>query len=270
VQQADGTRALRDARGTLVPLRPYTRIASGTLVSDRVLLDLCEPARIVAFTRYAKNTPQGYRYQGKPTIGAHEDVERVLALQPELIIVSDLVDPNFVARLRERGVQVFDLGPMSGLASLLHSIRAIGWLTGAPERAERYARTLEARLSSLAPRADGPRTLYLARYGDKLFAAGSATSYHDVIQYAGLRDAASDYVGWPELTAEGVLAIDPEVLLTRTGMSPSLCRHPGLALIRPCQPGGRIIELDGALLDDPGPTMLEAAEALRRAYVGAH
>ncbi|HEY6881667.1 MAG TPA: ABC transporter substrate-binding protein [Polyangiales bacterium] len=272
VQLADGSRALRDARGALIPLRPYTRIASGTLISDRVLLDLCEPGRIVAFTQYAAATPQGYRYQGKPTIGARDDIERVLGLQPELMIVSDLIDPNYAARLRERGVQVFDIGPMHGLTTLLTSIRAIGWLIGEPERAERYAASLEARLVALAPGPKGARTLYLARYGDKLFAAGAQTSYHEVIEFAGLRDAAAerDLVGWPELTSEGVLAIDPDLLLTRTGMSASLCRHPGLDQLRPCQPGGRILELDGALLDDPGPTMLEAAEALRRAYVGAH
>lgn len=265
-QLANGVRALRDARGTLVPLRPYTRIASGTLVADRVLLELCEPERVVAFTRYAAHTPLGYRYAGKPAIGARDDVEHVLTLAPELLIVSDLVDPNYVARLRERGVQVFDVGPMRGLASLLHAIRALGWLIGAPERAERYAQTLQERLSSLAPGAKGPRTLYLARYADKLFAAGAHTSYHDVIEFAGLTDAAGALEGWPELTAERVLALDTEILLTRIGMSESLCRHPGLALIRPCQPGGRIVELDGALLDDPSPTMLDAAEALKRAY----
>ncbi|HEX5655849.1 MAG TPA: ABC transporter substrate-binding protein [Polyangiales bacterium] len=269
-RQPDGTLALRDARGTRVPLRAYTRIASGSLLSDRVLLELSEPDRVVAFTRYAANTPLGYRYAGKPAIGARDDLEHVLALRPELLIVSDLVDPNYVARLRERGVQVFDLGPMRGVTTMLHGIRAIGWLLGAPERAERYALTLQERMTSLAPGAKGPRTLYLARYADKLFAAAAETSYHDVIEYAGLTDAAGGLVGWPELTAEGVLALDPDLLLTRTGMSGSLCRHPGLGLIRPCQPGGRIIELDGALLDDPSPTMLEAAEALRRAYVGAN
>ncbi|MET0286291.1 MAG: ABC transporter substrate-binding protein [Polyangiales bacterium] len=264
----DGSQALRDAKGTLVPLRAYQRIASGTLLSDRVLLELSEPERVVAFTRYAANTPLGYRYAGKPAIGARDDVERVIALRPDLLIVSDLVDPNYVARLREHGVQVFDVGPMRGLATLLHAIRAIGWLLAAPERAEAYATTLQARLTALSPGPKGPRTLYLARYADKLFAAGGETSYHDVIELAGLTDAAAAHglTGWPELTAEGVLAIDPDQLLTRSGMGAALCRHPGLALIRPCQPGGRILELDGALLDDPGPTMLEAAEAVHRAH----
>src|ERR1700712_4471597 len=88
----DGQRVLRDARGVAVPLRDYRRIASGTLVADRVLADLCEPDRIVAFSRYAAKTPSGHRYAGKPTLGARADVERVLVLKPDLLVVNELVD----------------------------------------------------------------------------------------------------------------------------------------------------------------------------------
>lgn len=278
----DGTRALRDARGVLVPLRDYRRIASSTLSADRVLADLSEPSRIVAFSRYAAATSSGQRYADKPTLGARDGVEPVLALKPDLLLVNDLVDENFVARLREQGIQVFDLGPMHGLSTLLPAIEALGLLIGAPERAASYGRTLERRLArvsrdgreraspsalSEAPR-PAPGALYLSIYGDKLFAAGADTSYHDVVTYAGLSDVAAraGLHGWPELTGERVLALDPEVLITRTGMGALLCRHPGLQRSRPCRGAGRMVELDGALLDDPGPGMLEAAEALYDTY----
>lgn len=267
----DGTPALRDARGVLVPLRAYQRIASGTLLADRVLADLCEPDRIVAFTRYAHKTPSAHRYAGKPTLGARDDVERVLALKPELIFVNDLIDQSYVARLREHGVHVFDLGPMRGVETLLPNIRSIGVLIGAPERAARYAAQLQERLQNVARAQAGlarPRALYLSRYGDKLFGAAAETSYHDVLSYAGLRDAAglAGLRGWPELSSEQVLGLDPDVLVTRVGMAPLLCRHPGLDQLRTCRGEGRVLELDGALLDDPGPALLEAAEALHEMY----
>ncbi|MEY4508103.1 MAG: hypothetical protein RLZZ450_225 [Pseudomonadota bacterium] len=270
-QLPDGTRALRDARGVLVPLRPYQRIASGTLIADRVLADLCEPDRIVAFTRYAQKTPSAHRYTGKPALGARDDVERVLALKPELIFVNDLIDASYVARLHDHGVLVFDLGPMRGVSTLLPNIRAIGLLLGAPERAARYADQLQERLRNVAWEQAGlvqPRALYLSIYGDKLFGAAAETSYHDVLAYAGLRDAAAmaGLRGWPELSAERVLGLDPDVLITRVGMAPLICRHPGLDQLRTCRGEGRVVELDGALLDDPGPALLEAAEALHRMY----
>ncbi|MDB4989342.1 MAG: hypothetical protein JWN04_4520 [Myxococcaceae bacterium] len=266
----DGRKALRDARGILVPLLDYRRIASGTLVADRVLVDLCEPDRVLAYSRAAEQTPSAHRYVGKPTLDTRDGVERVLALKPDLLIVSELVDASYLARLEERGIRVFALGPMQGISTLLPEIRALGLMIGAEARADQYARTLQQRLENVArevPTGARARTLYLSIYGDKLFASAAATSYHDVIGYAGLSDAAAvaGLTGWPELTGERVLALDPEVLVTRTGMSPLLCRHPGLELLRPCRGQGRIIELDGALLDDPGPAMLEAAEALHAA-----
>src|SRR5688572_27096272 len=62
---ADGTRVLRDASGVAVPLRSYERIASATMIADRVLAELCEPERIVAFTRHSAEGREGYRYRGK-------------------------------------------------------------------------------------------------------------------------------------------------------------------------------------------------------------
>lgn len=267
----DGRLALRDAAGTLVPLAHFTRIASGTLVADRVLADLCEPERIVAFTRHAAATPTGPRYGDKALLSARDPIERVIALAPDLMVVSDLVDPRYVARLREHGIAVFDVGAMRGLETLLPTIRSLGVLIGASERAERYAEALARRMANVA--ADrrgvpGPRTLYLAVYGDRLFAAGDHTSYHEVLVHAGLRDAAAErgYSGWPELSPEQVLAIAPEAIVTRTGMGPVLCRHPGLDQLASCRGEGRLVELPGALLDDPGPGLLEATEALHAAY----
>lgn len=269
----DGMPALRDATGTLVPLRSYQRIASASLVSDRVLADLSAPDRVVAFTRHALETPSGHRYEGKATLSARDDLERLLARAPDLVLVSDLVDAGYVARLRERGVQVFDLGPQRGLETLLGDIRAIGVLIGEPQRADVYARTLVRRMRAVRATHEGrpgPRALYLGIYGDRLFGAGDHTSYHDVIVHAGLRDAIAEdgLSGWPELTSEQLLTLAPDVIVTRTGMSPILCRHPGLDRLGPCRGEGRLLELDGALLDDPGPGMLDATEALAAAFWG--
>ncbi|MET0343279.1 MAG: ABC transporter substrate-binding protein, partial [Polyangiales bacterium] len=222
--------------------------------------------------RYAAATPDGHRFAGKPTLDARDDPERVLALRPDLLIASDMVAPSFAARLREHGVQVFVLPAAQGLSTLLPSIRVIGALLGEPARAARYGDALARRMhkvsADLAASSPRPRALYLSSYGSRLFAAARHTSYHDAITHAGLRDAAAEggLTGWPELTAEQVLTLDPDVLITRTGMSAVLCRHPGLTELRSCRDAGRSIELDGALLDDPGPGLLEATEAIHDAF----
>jgi len=269
---ADGTRVLRDAGGARIPLKRYARIASGTLIADRVLLDLCEPDRIASFTSYgAESSRDAHRFQGKPSLASRASIEAVLALAPDLLIVNNLVDPGYVARLREHGILVFDLGHMRGLSTLIPNIQAIGQLIGAPERANRYAATLLRRMRQLkrsAPAGPKPKAVYLAIYADHLYGGANRTSYHDVIEHAGLRDAAAEagLEGWPELTSERILSLDPDVLVTKHGMGAVLCRHAGLSALRVCRGQGRLVELDGVLLDDPGPTMLDASEALHDAY----
>lgn len=265
---SDGTRVVRDATFTPVPLTRYTRIASGTLIADRVLSDLCDPTRIVAFTSHgAANAVYAHRLAGKPHIAARAPVETILALKPDLLSVNNLIDPGYVSRLREHGVRVFDLGHMRGLQTLLAQIRTIGLLIGEEARAEQYAQSLARRMARVAQDRAGaprPRALYLTVFGDRLYGGAAESSYHDVMVHAGLRDVAAEagLEGWPELDSERVLALDPEVLVTRRGMGAVLCRHAGLSQLRPCRGEGRLVELEGALLDDPGPTMLEATEAL--------
>ncbi len=262
-----GGRGIRDASSAIAPLRRYRRIASASLVADSVLWELCAPERIVAVSRYSKDNPLlGYRYRGRAGIDSPADLEPILSLHPDLLLINHFGDPRYAARLRAQGVVVFDLGEMGGLDTLLPTIGVIGVLVGEPQRAAALATHFVQRLKAVAsdvPRAARPRGLYLALYGKQLFGGARGTSYHDVLHYAGLIDAAERYHGWPALDAEQVLSLDPDVLVTRRGMAQSICNAPGLSQLRPCHGQGRIAELDPDLADDPGLPMLELAESLR-------
>ncbi|MFT3928114.1 MAG: ABC transporter substrate-binding protein [Myxococcales bacterium] len=264
----DGSQVLRDAHGVAVPLKHYERIASQTMIADRVLSDLCEPTRIVAFTSHgATQSVIAHRLAGKEQLASRAPVETVLKLKPDLLLVNNLVDPGYVAHLREHGIPVFDLGHMQGLQTLLPNIRAIGYLIGAPERAEQYARHLRERLERVASDRAGkprPRAIYISIYGDRMYGGAARTSYHEILEYAGLSDAAAEagLDGWPELINERILSLDPEVIVTQTNMGAVICRHAGLAGLKPCQGAGKIIELPMQFLEDPGPSILDTTEML--------
>lgn len=263
---SDGSAALSDATGTAVPLVRYERIVSGSLVADPVLLELCEREQIAALTDRVRDNPRyARRANGLATIVNPSAIEPVLALAPDLLIVSHFANPQVLMRLRERGVRVFDLGPMHGMESVLDDIVAIGELCGAPDRGRTLAAELGERMQGLVARVPArarPRGLYLAAYGTKLFGGARRTSYHDVLEAAGVTDAAADrWDGWPELGAEAVLALDPDMLVTKRGMAGVICRAPGFDLARACREG-RVVEIEGTLIDDPGLGMADAAEAL--------
>jgi len=74
--------------------------------------------------------------------------------------------------------------------------------------------------------------------------------------------AAARFRNWPEYGAEDLLALDPPLIVTKPGMRRAFCAQPGLDHLRACASPNGFIEIPGALLDDPGPAILEAAEAV--------
>lgn len=258
--------ALADATGAVIPPGPYRRIASGSTVADRLLVDLCDRARVVAFTAASAGGPDADRYAAEGAIASIDDVEAIAALGPDLVLVHNVADRRRVERLRDAGLTVFDLGPLEGRRSLPEDVRLVAALCGATG-GDAYVARFDRRMRAIADRlpADARRSaIYLTVYGDRLFGGGAGTSYHDVLEAAGLRDAAAArYDGWPQYAVEAVLELDPDVVVTRAGMREPICGHPVLSRLRACPDG--LVEIDGDLLDAPGPGMLEAAEAVHRA-----
>lgn len=270
--KAPASPPLVDHSGTPLPRADYTRIASLSTVADALLLELCEPDRVVAFTGYsARSSTKSFRFHGKPTLDGVGELERLLALHPDLVLVSRVGDPRPVQRMRDAGLAVYDLGETRGLGTLLPNVREIAAIVGHPERGERLARSLAFEMDAVAadvPLAARRRGIYLSVYGGNLFGGSVGTSYHDVLVSAGLVDAAVRYGESPQYATEQVLALDPDVIVTNDGMRGRICEHAGLEGLRACTPPGAIVEMDDGLLGDPGPAMVDAAEVIRLAVYG--
>ncbi|MEO0324303.1 MAG: helical backbone metal receptor, partial [Myxococcota bacterium] len=207
-----------DGGGHPVPVRGYARLVSASPLADQVYAALLEPGRLVAVTRFSKQGAAGYRFAGARSLARLEDLEAVLALEPDLVLVSGFADTQRVARLREAGLQVFDVGRMTGVASLLAAIRRLAAVVDVPERGEALARRWLRRFRAVAADVAEERRArgaYVGLFGDRLYGGTAGSSYADVLDAAGVDDvaAAAGYTGWPELTREQLLALDPPLLV---------------------------------------------------------
>jgi iron complex transport system substrate-binding protein len=261
-----GGYGLLDSTGHPVPLRPYRRIISTSMVTDQLLLELGEPDRVVAFSAAStRSSPAAHRFAGKAAIEGLDQLEAIIALKPDLVLMSRFGGPARANKLRAAGIEVFDLGELHGVSSLVPIAYWVGELLGHPERADRFVRSFRRRLAGVAASLGSrPRrsALYVAAIGPHLYGGTVGTSYHDVLVAAGLVDvAAAQFKDWPQYSAEQLMQLSPELLVTKEGMGNALCLHPGLERLAACAPG-RVIELPAGLIDDPGPGMLEAAERL--------
>jgi len=267
IEMPGGRRGLRDATGQLVELETYRRVVAGSLVADRLLHELAEPDRVVGVSAYGRaQSPWAYQQADKPVLASTDDVEAVLSLAPDLVLLNSFGDSAKVARLRERGIAVFDLGEMGGVDTLVRDIHVVAQLLGHPERGERLATAWRRRFAAVAGALHGrarKRAVLLTTYGGKVFGGTRGSSYGDVLEAAGLVDvAAASYHGWPQYSAEELLRLDPDLVVTKYGMGQQLCRIGGLEQLKACRSAGGFVEIDGAVLDDPGLAMLDAAEQI--------
>lgn len=273
VRMPDGRLAVADASAHLVPLSDLRRIVSASFIADRLLFELADPDRIAALTSYgSEHARDRNHYVGKPLVRGLDDIEGLVALAPDLVLVSNFGDPRRLARLREAGIEVFDLGEMRGLRTLIPNIGAVATLLGKQDEGARLAASFMRRMNSVASDVTPARrrtAAYLSVSGTQLLGATVGTGYHDVLVHAGLIDAAAGrFRDWLHYRTEDVLALDPDVIVTRAGIEPLVCRHPGLERLRVCRGEGTVVGLPGDLLGDPGLPILDAAEELRVAVYG--
>jgi iron complex transport system substrate-binding protein len=270
----NGKRGLVDFAGRVVEIADYQRIASGSLISDALLLEFVSPERIASFTNFSDRSELlSHRYLGKPRFDPLGDLESLLELRPDLLLVSTISSASKLERLRDVGLNVFSLGEMRGVESFMLNTRYLAAIVGREDLGRRYERAFMRRMRSIAqtlPMEGRKTAAYMIFYGGKIFGSGTGTSFHDVMSYAGLIDlGAKQYAGWPAWSPEQVLSLDPDVIVTRTGLGYQVCSNPALKALRACAAGGKIAEVPEELLNDPGPGMLPTAEEIFEQVYGS-
>lgn len=262
-----------DVGGRAVRCGSFRRIASGSLLADQLLDAVADADRIVAFSRHGTDRVFAHRLRDRPAVDPNDDPERLLSLRPDLLIVNHFLDPGKRRRLEDSGVVVFDLGPMRGADSFVENLILVARLVGAEERGVRLARGFRRRFDAVAsdvPTDARPTGAYVAVYGTQIYGGTRGTSFHDVLLAAGLRDAEAErFEGWPALSSEAILEMDPDHLITSVGRRALICEHPGLGALRACRTRGGIVEVSPGIVDDPGFAMLDTAEEVRAAVHGA-
>jgi iron complex transport system substrate-binding protein len=268
----EALRTVEDATGERIAVRDYARIVSTSTIADQVLIEIIEPNRLLAVSSHTLRTQESRTYEDKIGVERARDIETIIELRPDIVFINNFIDRRQVERLKDAGLNVFDMGEMRGLETLLPNIRQLAAVLDVPERgqalADDFVRKLEAVSAGIAAE-DRRRGLYVGIHGDRLYGGTAGTSFHDVLVAGGLIDMAAEsgFHGWPAFTNEQLLSLDPPWIITNPGTERSLCRHPGFQSLSACR-AGQVRSVDTHLLTDPGLGILQAAEAVRAVVYG--
>lgn len=244
------------------------RIVSLTPAITETLFALGLGERVVGVTRFCDFPPEA---RNRPQVGgyADPDVEAVLALQPDLVLIS----PNVGNRegglaLQRAGVRV-EVVTGERLEETFAAIERVGALCGVPEAGRALAGRVRGEVEAASASVRGrplTRVLFCLQT-DPIIAAGRDTLPSDLLERAGGTNVV-EVPRYPQLGLEAVIAAAPEVILqTRMDTQDSdPAAGPAAFWSRwsaiPAVAAGRVVVFDGTPALRPGPRVGEAVTRL--------
>jgi iron complex transport system substrate-binding protein len=206
-----------DSDGRRVSLeRPAQRIVSLAPHATEQLFAAGAGAKLVAVSEYSDYPEEAKRLPRVASSGG-VDLERVLALKPDLVVAWRLeATAASLARLEAFGLPVFYSEPRR-LAQIPDSIEALGELAGTGATARPLAASLREQLKHLEAeyRSRRPVSVFYQISERPLMTLGGRQFVSDAIELCGGRNVfAESPLMAPQVNVEGVLAVDPEAIIT--------------------------------------------------------
>ncbi len=188
------------------------RLLSADAVVTEILAELGVANRLVAIDA-ASELKEG---ASLPRLGYHRALaaEGLIALQPDLLIGSEQMGPpHTLDALRRARVRTLVLPYPGDISTLENNIRQIAEAVGADNSAAVLAQ-LQDQAESLSEQAlTNTRVAFLLRgEGGTLRMAGQGTGGGGFVALTGAVNVA-EYRGYRSITAEGLLELEPELLL---------------------------------------------------------
>jgi iron complex transport system substrate-binding protein len=254
-----------DAGRSVTLARPAQRIVSLTPHMTELLFAAGAGAHIVGTVAYSDYPPAARRIT---RIGdsARLDLERIVALKPDLIVVwRDGNAQRQLDNLLRLGIPVYYNEPRR-LPDIARSIEQLGRLAGTEAVALPAARAFLARLARLRGQYAGaaPVSLFYQIWDRPLMTVNGDHLISDVIRLCGGRNVFADLKPLtPQISAEAVLAADPEAIGGGTGggRSGSLDAWKQWPRLRAVERGNLFL-IDSDLISRNTPRILEGAEQM--------
>jgi iron complex transport system substrate-binding protein len=261
---------LTDQAGRLVRIEKVPeKIISLAPGNTEIVYALGLEDRLVGVTEYC-DYPEAARE--KPKIGGFStvDIEKVVAIEPDLILATNIHEEEVIPQLERLGLTVLTLDPTT-LDDVLESIRLAGKFTGTTEAANGLVVDMETRIRAVTDKtaqlsaAQRPRVLYVLWY-DPLTTAGGDTRIHDLVVKAGGSNIASDLTGYPDMGLEAIISINPQVIIA--GQSHGSVAEANYQFVvnekrledTDALKDERIYQIDSDLSSRPGPRIIQGLE----------
>jgi iron complex transport system substrate-binding protein len=250
---------------------PPRRIVCLTEETVETLYLLGEDARIVGVSGYAVRPARVRREKPRVSAFISADVEKILALAPDLVLTFSDLQADIVAELVRNGVAVHAFNQRD-VAGILAMIRTLGALVGASDRAATLAGELAKRIETIRNEANGlarPR-VYFEEWDEPMISGIGWVS--ELVSVAGGEDVFAHLAGCKGardriVSASDVIAAAPDIIIGswcgKKFVPARVAARSGFAGV-PAVRDGFLREIKSALILQPGPAALtDGLDAIR-------
>jgi iron complex transport system substrate-binding protein len=268
VSAADGSITVVDDAGRKVTL-PHVpqRIVSTAPGATEMLFAAGAGSRVIATVEFSDEPPEAKKI---PRIGDSNavDVERVVALRPDVVVVWE--GGNNVAMVNRLETLKFPLyrHKVERLHDIPTSLRRLGALTDTRAAADAAARDVETRLAALEKRyGQSPQkpTVLLEVWNRPIYTVGGTQMMTDSLRLCGARNVFADLKEQgPSVDTEAVIGRDPQIIVAVAppGVSQEwLGEWKRFATLRAVR-DGRLVPFEDQRLSRLGPSAVGGTEAL--------
>lgn len=250
------------------------RIVCLTEETTETLYLLGEQHRIVGISGYTVRPPEARRDKPKVSAFTSARIDRILALQPDLVLTFSDLQAEIAADLIRSGAHVHAFNQRD-VAGILAMVRLLGAMVGASEAAARLADALAARIEEVRARAAGMRPRVFFEEWDEPLISGTGW-VSELIAIAGGDDCFAKLAGASLardriVTPEAVRARRPDIIIgswcgrrfrpERVAARPGWDRLPAVA-------GDHVHEIRSSLILQPGPAALTDGLAALEQIIG--
>lgn len=212
---------VKDANGfEMVMDKKPESIVSLTLGSDEMLLGIVDKSRIKALTGFADDP--GISNVAEMAKGVTEravsEAERVINLQPDLVLVDTWAKPEFVQQLRDAKIAVYVFKTPSNIDEQKAVITEIAHVTGEDAKGTEITAWMDSKLKEVEDKLKALKPedrLTVMDYSEMGYASAKGTNFDDIVTRAGLINAVSEagMESWVQISKEKIIELNPDVLI---------------------------------------------------------
>jgi len=273
VAENPSTLVLTDGLGREVKLdSPAQRVVSLAPSNTEILFAIGAGSQVVGRDELSDYPEEAKAVESVGGSMGDFSTEAIVALEPDLVLASELNTPELVKTLEDLGLKVYYLPNPKSFEALYENLATVGQLTG--HDVTELVDSLEARVTAvdekIAPISFRPTVFYELDGTDPLkpWTSGPGTFVDLLIARAGGFNVGSTVQGeWAQISSEELVAANPSIILLGDALYgvtvESVAARTGWDSIAAVE-NNAIYPFNPDLATRPGPRLVEALEEMAK------